>query len=182
MEPDKTKRTLNDPFSILVKIMNAIGCGLTMFLMIIIMADVCGRTFFNSPITGVAELVVALITIIAFLQLTYVQLVDGHLNVSMFYDKFSVKIRAGIKLFSTVFGILVFALMAYSSYNNLLYSLAQKETEGEGALVLPMWPVRGTIFFCSCIVIIVMFRQAYWLLTKRTTIGEKVEEVRDVRS
>lgn len=171
METGKRRKELSDPFSIFIKALNAVGCGLTMFLMVCIMADVIGRTLFNNPITGVPELVVGIITIIAFTQLTYVQLVDGHLNVNMFYDKFKSKTQAGIKLFSTIFGVAVFGFMSYSAYGNLLYSIAQKETEGEGALILPMWPVRATIFICCVIMIVIMIRQVYWLFTGRNTVG-----------
>ncbi len=176
MDKSKKKGKLRDPFSVYIKALNAVGCGLTMFLMVIIMADVCGRTFFNSPITGVPELVVALITIIAFLQLTYVQMIDEHLKVSIFYEKFSIKIQHRLRFFSQIFGIIIFVLMVKSSYANLLYSIAEKETEGEGALVLPMWPVRGTIVFCSLMVLIIMIRQAYWLFRGKSILGEEEDE------
>jgi len=172
----KKRGKLGDPFSIYIKGLNAIGCGLTMFLMVIIMADVCGRTFFNNPITGVPELVVALITIIAFLQLTYVQMIDEHLKVSIFYEKFSIKLQHKLRFFSQIFGIIVFVLMVKSSYTNLIYSIVERETEGEGALVLPMWPVRGTIVFCSLMVLLIMIRQAYWLLRGKSILGEKEDE------
>lgn len=175
MSKGRTIEKLNDPFSIFIKILNAIGCGLTMFLMVIIMIDVCGRTFFNSPITGVPEFVVALITIIAFLQLTYVQMIDKHMKVTIFSDNFSPKVQRGLQLFSQLFGIAVFVFMILSTYDDLVYSITTREMEGEGALVLPMWPVRGTIFFCSCVVLIIMIRQAFWLLQKKNVYGEKSE-------
>lgn len=174
MDNGREKGRLSDPFSLFVKAMNAVGCGLTMFLMVVIMIDVCGRSFFSHPITGVPELVTSLITIIAFLQLTYVQMVDQHLNVGIFVEKLPIKIRNYLKLFNSVLGIIVFSMMVKSSYSNLLYSIAQNEREGEGALVLPMWPVRGTIFFCSCIVLILMVRQAYWLLCGKSILGERI--------
>lgn len=171
-----SKEKLTDPFSIYIKVLNAIGCGLTMFLMVIIMADVCGRTFFNSPITGVAELVVALITIIAFLQLTYVQMIDKHMKVTIFSERLPKKVQQGIQLFSQLFGIAVFAFMILSTYGDFLYSITAGEKEGEGALVLPMWPVRGAIFFCSCMVLVIMVRQAYWLLRGKNVLGEKGDD------
>ena len=175
---ERKKAALGDPFSTFIKILNCIGCGLTMFLMVAIMADVIGRSVFNKPITGVPELVVALITIIAFLQLTYVQLMDMHLTVSIFFEKLSIKIQHGIKAFTQILGIFTFSLMAYSAYGNLIYSIVQKESEGEGALVLPMWPVRGTIFICSIFVVMIMVRQIFWLLTGRNVLGT-VDEVID---
>lgn len=172
MSDNKAKGTLNDVYSIFIKCLNNVGCGLTMFLMVIIMADVCGRTIFNSPITGVAELVVALITIIAFTQLTYVQMIDKHMKVDIFFDKFPLRAKKIIKLFNLILGIIIFCFMIISTYGDLLYSIDTKEMEGEGALVLPMWPVRGTIFVCCCFVLIIMARQLYWLIRGKTVLGE----------
>jgi TRAP-type C4-dicarboxylate transport system permease small subunit len=157
----KSKTGRIDPFSQFITILNACGCILTMFLMVIIMIDIVGRAIFNIPLTGTPELVVASIVIIAFLQLSYVQLIDEHLKVTIFYDKFPVKVKLFFKTANYILGIIVFVFMVKSSYGFLLKSLASGEFEGEGALTLPMWPVRFTIFFCSILMILIQARQVF---------------------
>ncbi len=157
----KNKAVKTDPFSQFVTLLNICGCILTMFLMVIIMIDIVGRALFNSPLQGTPELVVASIVIIAFLQLSYVQLIDQHLKVTIFYDKFPTKIKQFINAINSLIGIVVFIFMVKSSHGFLMKSLASGEFEGEGALILPMWPVRFTIFFCSILMILIQIRQLY---------------------
>ena len=61
----------NDPFSRLIGVMNALGTVWIIGLMLLINADILGRTALNAPIAGVPELVSFSIVGIVFLQLAH---------------------------------------------------------------------------------------------------------------
>ena len=118
-------------------------------LMVIINADVVGRTAFNSPIKGVAEFVTLSIVGIIFLQLAHclrsgrMTRADGFLN--------SVKRRSAAAgyameaLFSLA-GAAVFAALFYGSTPFLLRAWGSGEYAGvEGYITFPTWPVRLVI-------------------------------------
>lgn len=60
-----------DPFARLIGAMNALGTIWIIGLMLLINSDIIGRSAFNAPIAGVAELVAFSIVGIVFLQLAH---------------------------------------------------------------------------------------------------------------
>ena len=52
-----------------------------------------------------------------------------------------------------VVGLIVFALLAYSSFGEFTKAYAAGSFEGEGALRVPTWPARLTIFLASVLMV-----------------------------
>lgn len=163
--------TRNDLLSRAVVYMNAVGCVWTAILMMLTVIDVCGRYFFNRPLTGTPEIIQASIVGITFLQIPYVQLIDQHLAVTVVYDKMSSGIKKGIDVVGRLLGSFVFGLIVYSGWNALVQSIRAGEYDGSPAsIMLPTWPVRSLIVFCSVIMIILQIRQIILLFRKKSEV------------
>jgi len=158
----------NNYISHLTKILNAGGCIWTAILMIIIMIDVSGRYFFNRPLIGTPEIIQISIVGITFLQIPYVQLIDEHLSVTVLYDKLGKKLKKIIDLTSSLLGIFVFGIIIYSGWKLLLLAIKINECDGSMASVMvPTWPVRFLIFFCSIIMVLIQIRQLSKLFQRK---------------
>ena len=99
-----------------------------------IVVDVFGRYFFNSPLTGTAEIVANSIVAIAFLQIPFAIRTYGMLRTTVVLDHLGDVGRRLFNMTNYLLGVAVFVLMAWASWGPLLNSWAICEYEGEGAL------------------------------------------------
>jgi TRAP-type C4-dicarboxylate transport system permease small subunit len=136
-----------------------------------IVIDVFGRYFFNSPLTGTAEIVANSIVAIAFLQIPFAIRTYGMLRTTVVLDHLGDVGRRLFNMANYLLGVAVFVLMAWASWGPLLNSWAIGEYEGEGALRVPVYPVRTLIVVMSVIAAL-----AYVLLFLRELRGEATAE------
>ncbi|RPJ36071.1 MAG: TRAP transporter small permease [Deltaproteobacteria bacterium] len=67
--------------------MNAIGTAWVGLITVLITCDIVGRVAFNSPITGVPEIVKVSIVAIAWMQMAYTLRIGGHLRSEIILDR-----------------------------------------------------------------------------------------------
>lgn len=139
--------------------LNAAGCVLIMFIMLLVVCDVCGRYFFNHPITGVAEVVVLSIIIIAFFQVPYVQLQNKHLKSTVFYDKMSLTGQHIVDTIGLILGIIIFALLLKSSWSFFIKAVETNEYDGSGSVHITTIPSRIAVVVGSLLMVIIQIRQ-----------------------
>ncbi|HEY5899628.1 MAG TPA: TRAP transporter small permease [Burkholderiales bacterium] len=135
--------------------LSSVGTLWIFVLMVIINADVVGRSALTRPIPGVAEFVTLSIVGILFLQIGHclrsgrMTRADGFLN--------SVKRRwrsagFGMEAAFALAGAAIFAVLFYGSYPYLLRSWTSGEYAGvEGYVTFPIWPVRLIILIGSAL-------------------------------
>jgi TRAP-type C4-dicarboxylate transport system permease small subunit len=159
--PENLDRDLKNGFlSRTTSSMNAVGCAWTGILMILTVIDVGGRYLFNRPLTGAPEIIQASIVGITFLQIPYVQFMDQHLRVTVFYDKLGDRAKVVLNEISYFLGALVFALICFSGWDFLIKAIRISEYDGTPAsIMVPTWPVRSLIVFCSAIMVVVQVKQ-----------------------
>lgn len=133
-------------FEGLLSALSSVGTLWIFVLMVIINADVIGRSAFTRPIPGVAEFVTLSIVGIIFLQLAHclrsgrMTRADGFLN--------NVKRRwpaagFGLEAAFALAGAAILAVLFYGSYPFLVRSWNSAEYAGvEGYVTFPIWPVR----------------------------------------
>jgi TRAP-type C4-dicarboxylate transport system permease small subunit len=136
-----------------------------------IVVDVFGRFVFNSPLTGTAEIVANSVVSIAFLQIPFAIRTYGMLRTTVVLDKLGPAGRRVFNIATYLLGIVVFAVMAYASWEPMLNSWSISEYEGEGALRVPVYPVRTFIVAMSALAAF-----AYVLLLLRELRGEATAE------
>ncbi len=116
----------------------AIGTVWICFLMLLIVADVVGRNFFQFPIVGVAEIAARSVVAIVFLLLPAVALNDTRIM-----RKWS---AASVHLLDSLFsatGAVLFAIVAVAAWPDTYQSLQSAEFFGvRGVWTLPTFPFR----------------------------------------
>lgn len=118
---------------------------------LIVSADVIGRGFFNVPLRGTPEIVSNTLVGLVFLQLPFAIMTYSMIRATPLYDKVS---RVGQQLIETVtclIGIGICAALAYGNWGPMWDAIAINAYEGEGALRVPIWPVRIVLVAMSAL-------------------------------
>lgn len=125
-------------------------------LMLLVVADVCGRYFFNSPIMGASELACFLMIIIVFPALAWAALTDKHVKVDILVSRFPPRVQA---IFSSAALLITLGIFAIMTWRSALESMA---TNNVTSLIrLPHAPfywimTAGLAVFCLSIVALVI--------------------------
>jgi TRAP-type mannitol/chloroaromatic compound transport system permease small subunit len=150
-----------DPLTRITDIMAAVGTVWTFLLMLLIVADVVGRSFLSKPIIGVAE--VAGHSIV-FLQLAAAIRQRRMTRADFLIEPLVRKTPALGRIIEAVFSLLgavVLALLAYASFPELRESLTGRQFFGvPGVFTIPTWPFRSIIFGGSILAAITYFAMA----------------------
>ena len=131
-------------------------------LCFVVVADVVGRGVFNTPVRGTPEMVSSSIVVICYLQAAYAILSGGMLEVDVITANLSPPVRAVMSVFSCLLGVLLFGVIGWGSLDGFLHAFTSGEYEGEGALHVPVWPVRLAVLVGS-----VLAALSYVLLAAR---------------
>ncbi len=124
----------------------------TLALALLIFGDVMGRTLFGSPIPGTKEILQNSVVSIAFLQLPLAIYSGSMLRTSVFADAVPPGFRRILRSFASLLGLGVFIGLVWSTYPSFMDAYRIGEYEGEGALRVPTWPVRGAVLVMSVFV------------------------------
>ena len=119
--------------------------------MIIIVIDVTGRYFFNSPLVGSVEIIRNSIIGIAFLMIPWAIVEDRHVRSMMLVNKLPPEGRKILNIFAYTLALLIFIGIIMGGWEQMIKAVAIREYEGEGALRVPTYPIRmimilGSIF------------------------------------
>jgi TRAP-type C4-dicarboxylate transport system permease small subunit len=162
----KQMNSLDAALNVVSQLLKYIAAILLVLVAGLIAVDVGMRFFFNAPIIGVAEIVANGILIIAFLQLTYAVRVDGMLRSELLVSKLSGRPKAIFEALTAILGALLFALIAWASWDSMVRAIAVQEFEGHVSFPIPTWPVRVAIVSCSILATI-----NYLMIAIRALIG-----------
>ena len=121
----------------------------TLVLAFLIFGDVVGRGLFNSPIPGTKEIIQNSVVSITFLQLPLAIYSGSMLRTSIFADAMPPLARKLLRTFGALLGLVFFIGLIWSTWPSFFDAYRIGEYEGEGALRVPTWPVRGTVLVMS---------------------------------
>lgn len=129
--------------------------------------DIIGREAFNAPLGGTHEIVGNSIVGILFLQLPSSIRRGAMLRTELVYQAVNDFWRRSIDSVSYVFGIVLFAVMAYAQWDPMIVGWQIGEIEGAGAANIPVYPVRTVIVVFSAICALVYVQLLYFTVTKK---------------
>lgn len=157
-EPDFSSETpaaagLTNPLQGVANAMAAIGTAWIFVMMVLIVADVLGRNFFDAPITGVAEFAARSVASIVFLQLA-AAVCSGRMTRSDFLlriiGKRSPSAFKTLEVLNVVIGALLFFALAAISWPELIEAVKIHEYFGvQGVFTVVTWPFRALIVLGS---------------------------------
>lgn len=138
-----------DPVRIVLDAMAAIGTIWTFGLMLLICADVIGRSFLNAPITGVAEIAAHSVVGIVFLQIGatiyHRRMTRADFLIERIVRRLPVLGRTLETLFLLI-GMLAMAFVAQAAWPGLWNAVERAEFFGvQGVFTIPTWPFRVLI-------------------------------------
>ena len=135
---------------------------LAFLLTFVVVADVAGRVMFNSPLKGTPELVSSSIVIICYLQAVYAILSGGMMHVDAITAHMPARVQSVLGAIACLLGAVLFGIIFWGSIDGFAHALDSGEYEGEGALRVPMWPVRLAVLVGSGLAVL-----AYILMAAR---------------
>ncbi|MGL4241580.1 MAG: TRAP transporter small permease subunit [Beijerinckiaceae bacterium] len=131
-------------------IMASVGTVWTFLLMLLIVADVIGRSFLSRPITGVAEVAGQSVVAIVFLQLAAAIRHRRMTRADFLIDPLIAnrpQVGRLVESVFSLFGAAVLGLLAYAALPELKESLTGTQFFGvPGVFTIPTWPFRSIIF------------------------------------
>lgn len=134
----------------------------TLGLAALIFLDVGGRSLFSHPIPGTKEIIQNSIVAITFLQLPLAIYSGSMLRTSVFADAVPAVIRRLLRTLCYLLGVALFIGLVISTYEPLLDAYRIGEYEGEGALRVPVWPLRGVILIMSAFGVFAYLSMIYY--------------------
>jgi TRAP-type C4-dicarboxylate transport system permease small subunit len=152
--------TLGRWFLKLTSVLNAIGTVWIFFIMFVMTGDVLGRVLFNHPITGTPEIVKISIVGIVFLEMPHTLWKNRHIRSEILLQKLSPIPRSWIESFVFLLGAAVFVCIFVASWSGAIESWNILEYEGEGALRVPVYPIKTLILLGSVLTAIIFFARS----------------------
>jgi TRAP-type C4-dicarboxylate transport system permease small subunit len=127
----------------------SVGTVWIFLIMALVVADVIGRDFLDSPITGVAEFSSRSVSAIVFLQLA-AAVCSNRMTRSDFLlnliGKRSAKGVVALNVFNALVGAGLFTALAWIGWSEFSNSWTSNEFYGvQGVYSVPAWPFRGLI-------------------------------------
>jgi len=142
-------KTLEKIYDRFITGLHLLGSAMVFILMMIIVGDVFGRVLFNHPLTGAPELAKVSLVALLFLGLAKTLRMDKHIRATAIIGRVGPRAEAGLNLIANVFGLLVFILLCWSSWDLMVAAWQAGEYEGAGALRVPTYHLRSLIVLCS---------------------------------
>lgn len=138
-----------DPIRLALDALAAIGTIWTFALMLLICADVIGRSFLNAPITGVAEIAAHSVVGIVFLQIGATIHGRRMTRADFLIERIhraAPGLGRALEVLFCLAGAAVMAFIAQSAWPGMWNSMALREFFGvQGLFTVPTWPFRALI-------------------------------------
>ena len=138
-----------DPVRLVLDGLASLGTVWTFGLMLLICADVVGRSFLNAPITGVAEIAAHSVVGIVFLQIGATVYNRRMTRADFLIERICrawPRAGQGIEAAFLLLGAAVMAFIAQAAWPGTLNAMAAREFFGvQGLFTVPTWPFRALI-------------------------------------
>lgn len=155
---EKAAKRLHALVSRLIAGMMYIAAGVTFVLMMLTVADVSGRYFFNRPISGTYELTLLAMCAIVFFAVAYMAHRGGDIVVGLVVSKFSQKAQAIIESITSFLSLGLISLITWQTA--LLARTIMLKGETTALLSVPIYLAISAIAlgcFILCLVLLVSF-------------------------
>jgi TRAP-type C4-dicarboxylate transport system permease small subunit len=126
------------------KLFSKIGSGILVVMILITVADVLGRKFFNLPVKGSFELGEMLLVIVVFFNLPNTEMQDGNVSIEILFIRFGQRTQKIIQSLMYILFLVISILLTWQ-----LFVLALDEwSEGFTTTVLKI-PTSPVIFLAA---------------------------------
>ena len=131
------------------------------FMMFLLILSFVTRNIINFPLMWIIEMAQFTITAYYLLGGGYSMLTDDHVRMDLFYGKLSIKGKAKMDIFTSIFLIFFLAMLFFGSITSLIYTIETKQKLFT-AWAPYVWPIKTLMLFG----ILLMLLQAFSTLFK----------------
>jgi C4-dicarboxylate transporter, DctM subunit len=163
---------INELLGRLLSALNFVASLMICGIMLIITTDVIGRAFFRFPLYGVPEITKLSIISIVWLQMAYTLRARQHLRSNLILGALPRLGQRTVLVLNALVGIVIFSLIAYYAYPELMRAWRTGAFEGEHPVRIPVWPIWATIVLGSALTALEYAIQAVQTIAGR---GEDVD-------
>lgn len=147
--PQAAPEQVNRGFTTVANLLAAVGTVWILLMMLVIVADVLGRNFFDRPITGVAEVAGRSVVAIVFLQLAAAVL-HGRMTRADFLIRYlrraTPALARSLEVAFALIGALVCCAILYAAWPDTANAWRTNEYFGvRGVFTVPTLPFRAII-------------------------------------
>jgi TRAP-type C4-dicarboxylate transport system permease small subunit len=122
----------------IVRWVNHAGVTILAMMMLLTVADVTLRYFFNKPILGSYEITEFMMTMLAAFTLGYAAILKAHVNVDLVYTRLPERVQGIISIFTNLVCVVFFGLMFW---RNIYQSSVLRQAHAMSpALSIPEFP------------------------------------------
>lgn len=121
------------------------GAIWVVLIMLLITADVSGRAFFNTPLVGVPEIVKISVVGLVWCMMPHTLKIGAHLRSTILLDRMPPGARCAVDILGCVLGAVMFGLIVYSGWDQMIDAWRIGEFEGEEPVRVPTYPVRSLV-------------------------------------
>lgn len=112
---DKLARWIEGVTNTASRIVNSVGVGVLVLMMLFIIVDVSLRYFFNRPLTGTYEIIEFLMAIAVFSAMAYTAVKKGHIAVDLVTSRFTLRAQAAIESIVSLIAVVLCSLMSWQT-------------------------------------------------------------------
>ena len=136
--------------NLLTRWLNWMAAAALIVVMIIVCANVIGRSFFETPVKGTVDIVSLLGAIIIAWAIAYTQVFKGHIRVDLLVQRLPPRLQSIVDSVIDLIGLALFALI---SWQTIIFAKANFEVgELSEVLKLPITPFASVVAI-GCIAI-----------------------------
>lgn len=106
---DKTIRVING----LVKVLSWISAAVLIIAILLVVANILGRSVFKKPVPGAIELVEMLAVVVVFFGVAYTEFKRGHVHVELLTSLLSRRVQTILASIMSLLAAVYFAIMAW---------------------------------------------------------------------
>jgi TRAP-type mannitol/chloroaromatic compound transport system permease small subunit len=165
------RRWLN--YGSLVALMNSLGTGWIFVLLLLINADIIGRTVFDAPVPGVTEIVGMTIVGCVFLQLSHALKVGRLTRSDIILCKLERRLPQIRRLLEAIYnlaGAFILCILSIYSIPPFREAWSISEYEGaEGGFTAQVWPVKLIIVIGSLVAALQCLFNCYGIIKEMRT-------------
>jgi C4-dicarboxylate transporter, DctQ subunit len=109
-------------------------------LMLLGVAHIFGRKFFNAPIFGYIDIVEIMMSALVFLGLAYTERLGGHIRMELFVSFLKGRILWTFELLGVVIGLVIVGILTYYSYTHAMRAYHSGDSTIDAQFLL--WPSK----------------------------------------
>lgn len=153
-------------------ITNALGVGLLLVMVLLIVADVLMRWLLNKPLGASYELVEFMMGLVVMFGLAYTQMEKGHVRVRLLIVKLPFRVQAAFRAVVSLLGMGLIALVTWQTVLKGQIEAAVKSTSA--VLHVPVYPFLYAAAFGTALLCLVLLLDFFNALMEAVT-GHKLD-------